>query len=53
MDFKIDYIKARTAKAVLVVMEDETIQTWLPLSQIEIDGETVRVPMWLARKLMD
>lgn len=44
------YIAARTGSAVL--FSDGQTEAWLPLSQIEIDGEdekcTVTCPEWLA-----
>jgi len=43
----------RTAKAVLVKEEELADPVWLPLSQVEIDGDglravTVTLPEWLA-----
>lgn len=44
-----------TARAVLVKETEDSEGAWLPLSQVEIDGEpgrvgTVTLPEWLARE---
>lgn len=40
-------IQRQSDKAVLI--HDGITKIWLPKSQIEIDGNTVRMPEWLAK----
>lgn len=44
-------IVTKTDKAVLVHRGDKGLQAWLPLSKIELDGNRLRAPKWLARRV--
>lgn len=48
-------IKHQTDKAVLVAADEDAEDVWLPLSQVEVDGDvgtvgTVTMPEWLAQE---
>ncbi len=48
--FKINPVVRETEKAFLIDFGGEDAR-WLPKSQVRIEGETLHIPLWLARRI--
>ncbi len=48
VQIEIERVVRKTDKSTLIETEDGTM-VWLPTSEIEIDGDTMSLPDWLAK----